>query len=138
MKTLKYLPLFLLIQAVSLVLGIIGIPICAALAYTKSWTYAINMDQHHWKWKIVWLWDNDEDGIAPWHYLRWHQWSTARTVFTWTALRNPVNNLRFVPGVSKIGRPLWRIDWDMFGKAFYAQAGWRPTDGWPVLSTGAI
>ena len=128
---MKYLPLFVLIQAANLPLAIIGIPVCAILAYCGFAHY----DEGKWHWpKWAWLWDNEEDGVAPDWYASFHQeWHSATVEFVWTAFRNPVNNLRYIPGVSKAGRPLWY--WSN-GK-YYAKAGWVPVNGWPVLSAGA-
>ncbi len=133
---MKYLPLFLLIQLASLVLTVVGIPVVAILAGFQ-WVHFDHAEQTwHWPW-WAWIWDNREDGVAPVWYQKAHPtWSTPRLVFTWAALRNSCNNLRYVPGVSKAGRPLWHRTWHMFGKQFYAQAGWL-SDGYPCLSAGA-
>lgn len=119
---MKYLPLFVLIQAVSTVLFFIGLPICAVCAYTGKWP----------AW--TWLWQNQEDGVMgpTWYNPTKSRWKS----FTWTALRNSVNNLRYVPGVSAKGRPLWIRNWTIHGKIFYAKAGWL-SNGYPVLSAGA-
>ena len=127
---MHYVLLFILIQAVNIPLAIVGIPICAALAAAAvvEPQYNYNKDKIIFVWpKSFWLWSNDEDGVMPPGYnTRWK-------MFVWTALRNPVNNLRFVPGVSKPGRPLWY--WSN-GK-YYAKAGWAFTTGWPMLSAGS-
>jgi len=134
-STLKYLPLFILIQTVSLVLTIVGVPLCGALAYGRFWTYDLTRDTYYYpKW--AWLWNNQEDGTLPYWYILAHPtWSPARLMFHWSALRNPCNNLRYVRGVSAVGRPLWRTTWKMSGKPYYAQAGWNAR-GCPVLSAG--
>lgn len=45
----------------------------------------------------LWLYGNDEDGFCPeWYRVlhpAWHPW---RLMFMWAAIRNPVNNLRFI------------------------------------------
>ena len=134
MDTLKYLALFALIQVASLVLTLVGVPLCAVLAYGKFYTSSVNRDTHNFpKW--AWLWDNEEDGVCPAWYAHDHTWSLSRSVFVWSAFRNPCNNLRFVPGVSLKGRPLWRREWTMLGKPYYVQAGWNES-GYPVLSGG--
>lgn len=131
---MKYIPLFILVQAVSLVLTVIGIPICAVLAYSHYSDLGPDMKWHWPAW--AWLWDNNEDGTMPWWYVRQNSdWSNAKLEFHWTALRNPCNNLRYVRGVSKVGRPLWRKTWTMFAKRYYFQAGWNGS-GFPVLSGG--
>ena len=47
--------------------------------------------------KIFWLWDNEEDGIygAPFWIKRNDGKYNFKTAYTWSALRNPVNNMRF-------------------------------------------
>lgn len=138
MRTVGYIALFVVIQlVVALILAIIGLPICALCAYlipgriVKSPITRLPMLTFP-KW--AWLWANDEDGTYPTWYARINPtWSKSRVEFVWTALRNPVNNLRFVRGVSKPGRPLWY--WSN-GK-HYAKAGWAAKTGWPMLSAGA-
>lgn len=133
---MRYIGLFILIQLASLVLTIVGIPICAILADIEFWQPAPDKDDiyHYPAW--AWVWDNDEDGIMPAWYRRQHpSWSLRRVAFVWTALRNPCNNLRYVRGVSKVGRPLWRKTWGAKPGGFYAAAGWNAS-GYPVLSAG--
>lgn len=45
--------------------------------------------------KTFWLWDNQENGIfgPPWFHRGYYDFWTC---FKWCALRNPVNNLRFI------------------------------------------
>ena len=130
---------FILIQLVSLVLTLLGIPICAALAYSGMSGPHTVQGKILWHWpKLFWLWDNDEDGVwCDWYRKSNPQWSVPRQEFMWTALRNPCNNLRYVPGVSKVGRPLWRWTWIFRGTGYYAQAGWNGS-GFPVLSAGSV
>lgn len=134
---MKYVATFIAIQLVSLVLSVIGLPVCAALAYTDSYSYDIHADTYHWpKW--AWLWDNEEDGVCPhWYILAHPTWTISRVAFYWTALRNPCNNLRFVRGVSRPGWPLWYKTWTMLGRQFYAKAGWEAKTGYPSLSAGS-
>lgn len=127
----KYIPLFMLIQCVSLVLSIIGIPLCAYLALTTSLVRYAPI-QHWPRW--AWLWDNDEDGVLPpWYVAVKRGWPRARIAFYWTALRNPCNNLRYIPGVSRCGRPLLLY----MHRKWYFQAGWNAL-GHPVLSGGTL
>ena len=106
---MKYLPLFLLIQAVNILLVPLGWVICLWPAAAKR----------------SWLWWNS---IDPPQGSWWQK-------YVWLAWRNPVSNLRLIPGVSGAGRPLWYITWTMFGKQFYAKAGWT-SNTYPVLSAG--
>ena len=126
---MKYIALFLLIQAVSAVLTVIGWPVVAILALRRSWTVV----GPHLQWRggrLTWIWSNEADGIVGAGPLnRWQAWY-------WSAWRNPCANLRYVPGVSKVGRPLWYRNWTIFGKQFYAKSGWL-SDGFPCLSAGS-
>jgi hypothetical protein len=134
---MRYVPLFIAIQLVSLVLVILGVPICAVLALAAVETtqerrgpQRADMPPVIWGWpSAFWLWSNDEDGVwGPYPHSRWY-------AFYWTALRNPCNNLRYVPGISKVGRPLWRWTWRLAGRPQYFQMGWNGS-GFPVLSGG--
>jgi len=140
MKTLGYILFFTAIQVVALALAIVGLPICAALSYGgyyKQDSGEIRYRLFHFpEW--AWIFDNAEDGVIPIWYIMFHSKRNLKfNIFLWTAIRNPCNNFRFVRGVSKVGRPLWRVTWRMFGKPYYAQAGWQPPTGRPVLSAGA-
>lgn len=116
-------------------LWLLGILVCGVLSLTMRMSGApgiiASMGPQHWpKW--AWIWDNEIDGIfGPTNtpYTRWQ-------AFYWSALRNPVNNFRFVVGVSQKGRPLWYKTWTILGKQFYAKAGWK-SDGYPCFSVGA-
>lgn len=107
--------LFLLIQIANVPLILLG------------WLICLSPTLAHW----TWLWWNNEDGSGPGN--SW--WSK----YVWLGWRNPVNNYRFVRGVSKVGRPLWRVEWgqpNFYGKpGWYAMAGWN-SSGFPVLSGG--
>jgi hypothetical protein len=137
--------LFWLIQVVSVHLTILGWFVVGLLALLEAWEKPPLSAQWHWDSRIFWIWDNDVDGIAPPGTIP-STWSA----FLWSALRNPCNNLRFVPGVSKAGRPLWywtraglRVytlkigSWSLSTPTqVYAKAGWL-SDGYPALSAGA-
>lgn len=135
----KYVALFVVIQFAALLLAIVGVPICAALALVKlSALGALRPPAPQlWHWpRWAWIWDNDEDGVDPdWYRAAHPTWSPPFREFMWTAIRNPVNNLRRVSGVSAKGRPLWRKTWGATPGGWYAQAGWN-SSGFPVLSAG--
>lgn len=105
---MRYVLLFLLIQLINIPLTILGWLTC--LSPTMAY--------------CLWLWWNDEDGSGP--GTTW--WSK----YVWLAWRNPVANLKHVPGVSGVGRPLWY--WS--NQKFYAKAGWL-SNGYPCLSFGS-
>jgi hypothetical protein len=145
---MNYKWLFVKIQLRSLVLSAVGIPLCAYLAWFGMWTYVAG--KFHWANPRFNLWDNKEDGIcASWYRAEHLDWSLERCAFYWSALRNPCNNLRFEPGVSEVGRPLWkrffnlphvaRNGWRLTfsWRPSYAQAGWNES-GYPVLSAGYL
>ena len=134
MVKLKYILLFILIQVINIPLFIIGIPVCAVLAW-GGFSYFAEDNKYHWpRW--AYIWDNPEDGVdGAWYQRANKHRSYAMNEFIWSALRNPVNNLRYVPGVSGIGRPYWRKTWGAVPGGFYAHAGWNAS-GFPVLSAG--
>jgi hypothetical protein len=103
--------LFFLIQLVNIPLMVLGWLICLLPSLAKA----------------SWLWWNSDDGAVgnTW----WEQ-------YVWLAWRNPVANLRHVPGVSAKGRPLFIRNWMVQGKEFYFKAGWM-SDGYPALSAGS-
>ncbi len=107
---MKYVPLFILIQLINLPLMLAGLVICL-------WpTFALY--SHLW-------WNSDDPPTGSW----WHQ-------YYWLAIRNPVANLRHVPGVSGKGRPLYYRNWIVKGRQFYFKCGWM-SDGYPCLSAGS-
>lgn len=128
---MKWILLFIAIQIVALVLAVVGLPIVGLLSLLQAWDKPAIAAQWHWPSRAFWIWDNDEDGICAPGLTPPTPWGA----FYWSALRNPVNNLRYVPGVSKVGRPLWRKTWGAKPGGWYAQAGWNPS-GFPVLSAG--
>lgn len=107
---MRYLPLFILIQWVNLCLLPIGWIVCLVPSFAKA----------------TWLfWNSIDAPTGPWF-----------SQYIWLAWRNPVSNLRLVPGVSKSGRPLWLYMIHIKGKPYHAMAGWLGTTGYPVLSIG--
>jgi hypothetical protein len=113
---MKYIALFVLIQLINIPLTVLGWFVGLQLVYGRYYSF-------------LWLWENDDDveltsAMSPWRryvYLSW---------------RNPVANLRHVPGVSGKGRPLYYRSWLIKGKQFYVKCGWM-SDGYPALSAGA-
>jgi predicted PurR-regulated permease PerM len=91
-----------LLFTVLIILGWIFIPIAALCrAYIKT---DENLGKpydgpiYHFTWPIMWLWDNQIDGIANRNYKQFS--SLFKQITYWSASRNPVSNLRFVPILS--------------------------------------
>lgn len=107
---MKYILPFILIQLVNLLLFPLGLLICLWPKLAKlSWIF----------------WNSIDPPTGTW-----------LATYIWLALRNPVSNLRLIPGVSRTGRPLWNKQWLIRGTFYYAQAGWLGTTGFPVCSAG--
>lgn len=118
-------PLYLLVFAV---FGVVGWVVLLPLSLCHAWHYRPSkVNQFRckdgadkltawWGGWLTWVWGNEEDGVigpiwwrqrqgtdhhythAPRDLSTWLAiaWSTYR----WSALRNPVNNLRFIPGLN--------------------------------------
>lgn len=103
------IPLWLLRAAALVILAIPGVPLIAVLAwrgvYRKRPSAYFDRDVMQFpRW--AWLFSNDEDGVdglrggdpaQHWWSERTAGWSDARRIFVWSAFRNPVNNLRYIP-----------------------------------------
>lgn len=79
---------------------------------------------------VPWLWQNSDDSGIIVDMTYWQR-------YVYEAWRNPVSNLRHVPGVSLKGGPLLYRSWFWFGKQFYYKLGYSPGTGYPMLSAGA-
>jgi hypothetical protein len=143
---MKYIPLFILIQLISiLVLFPPGVVLCGICTLLKLYELRDNPTPLHpwndlkiyrWTPRWMWIWDNREDGLSPVWYLKAHSNRPLRwNFFVWTAFRNYANNWRFVPGVSKVGRPIFSRKFTFRGKVMHFDAGWL-TDGYPTLNVG--
>lgn len=96
--------LFALLVGVLALIGWVVIPIAAGCrAYTLR-TIKDGEEIWDWSWRLMWLWGNNEDGIdnglrfmqKDKFWSRFTKYKFARILY-WTANRNPVNNLRFIP-----------------------------------------
>lgn len=100
-RLLYFIPiwlLFFLLRSVIIALGLIVIPPLAILHKytTKTEISVINGRQIlNWKYKLFWLWSNQEDGILA--GLELIGYPNFIRIIYWSAIRNPANNLRFVP-----------------------------------------
>jgi hypothetical protein len=143
---MKYIPLFILIQLISiLVLFLPGVIFCGACILLKLYKLEPNPtplhpyndpNLYHWTPRWMWIWDNKEDGLSPVWYLKANPTrSLGWNFFIWTAFRNYANNWRFVPGVSKVGRPIFLRIFKWKGNIHHFEAGWL-NDGYPTLNIG--
>lgn len=141
--------------ALELVLNIVGLVILAPMSLLRLWkprrslAYTSPRADHKpdlitvWRggW-LTWLWSNEEDGLFPfwWVFERHPTWHASRLAYVWAALRNPSNNLRFVPFINPvIDPPRVRFRYFLAGKKRgritftwqgpYAGLMWNPTFG---------
>jgi len=117
-RILLSLPLWLAYTATALVLDVVGlmlIPLMLAgnrfvVRISDIWPIPTRVGgevkgglQVQWpRW--AWLWSNEEDGVAgpTWYAARHPKWSGSKIAFFWSALRNPSNNMRFIPGINPV------------------------------------
>lgn len=138
MKHLYGWPAFVLVQILSFVLMVIGWVLLLPWSIDRAWFPCVTAKSDGRLvtcWRSRWLdviYGNWEDGCLPHarnHYLEGRpDWLRA---YLWSAWRNSTNNLRWA--FQWKGGPWLQIRrW-----GWYFQAGWRPSNGWPVLSAGA-
>lgn len=110
--------------AVSLTLDVIGLMLIPFLAIpvprlrrSKVWgkgspygEKVVTVWPGRW---LTWLWGNEEDGVAGpvWYRARNPSWSRWRLSYFWAALRNPSNNMRFIPLINPIINPARVRSW---------------------------
>lgn len=102
--------LFLTFRVVLILIGLVVIPLaisCAAYEIRKS--YFWDRQILAWRWKWMYVWANEEDGLD-----NMGRYMPARglwtRIFMWSAIRNPANNLRFVPWLTCKVDPK-RVQW---------------------------
>ena len=120
----KFVALFAAIQLTSLVLTLVGIPLLAVAAWRRDYYQDILNPglKFHWNQKWLWIYDNEEDGIAP----VWYNPSVSRyRVWLWTAIRNSCNNLRYVRGVSDPTYPIFWAEGTLMQKPKRVLIGWN-------------
>lgn len=126
---------YVLYQILSLLFTLAGFIILLPLAISKSWyqrpgTSEMFPNRIVWAWKGWWTfpWCNEEDGIAG--GLIPTTWSAYR----WSAIRNPANGLRWLPGASATltSKPVFLArSW-----GYVATYGWRQCVIWHGLRFG--
>ena len=124
-------------QAMALVLAIVGIPVIAIACTLRAWKVGMSTAPwnfgkvicYHWRWSWMDVWDNEENGICGSANVSW--WS----VFYWSALRNPVDNLRFI-----MLDAFWVIPAGTTTTVEYRSWGYIVTAGWRqcVTITGIV
>ena len=88
---------FLLLRLAFFVLGLILIPIATFSKAYKTRKSKIFPDKNIWAWTwwFMYPWGNEEDGlVAGLEYIDKPLWFR---IIYWTMIRNPANNLRFIP-----------------------------------------
>lgn len=110
-------PVMWLLINILIIIGWVVVPIGAAF---KLYDWQIGKDgagnprwEAHFTPKWLWLWSNDEDGIANDTYVKFK--SEFLQILYWSCWRNPVNNLRYVPYLSVKINPLHVRYWGSFG-----------------------
>lgn len=94
--------LFLVFRTIMIVLGWILIPLAVL---SRAYEPYEGMDgigyprlQYRFTWNLMYPWDNQEDGIANDTY--WKAPNLPLQIIYWSAIRNPANNLRYIPYIS--------------------------------------
>lgn len=128
---------FVAVQLVSLLLSVIGWAILLPLALAGAWISQPSRiyERPVLAWRGGWLtylWGNDEDGVTGALWYRTMHGESRWRAYLWSAWRNPVGNLRWF--VRRTSGPFYR--WISPNRRWYFQAGFRPDNGWPVLSAG--
>lgn len=83
-----------------IMVGWVIIPIAAVCrAFESSRSNRDGREIVKWSAPLIWLWGNDEDGVLGGRQYKDFKSDILQAIY-WTALRNPVNNLRFVPKLS--------------------------------------
>jgi hypothetical protein len=92
--------IYTLCNTVLIALGYIMVPIALMIKdniiVRESRRYPGRMVKA-FKYNIFWIWGNEEEGIG---YYGDADWSEMRKIFYSEVIRNPTNNLRFVPIIS--------------------------------------
>jgi hypothetical protein len=92
--------LFSLFRSVMILIGWILVPVAVwAGAYYNRPSRYYQKEILSFKWAFMFPWGNEEDGIASgdWYY---DAGSVDKQIIYWSCIRNPANNLRFVPLIS--------------------------------------
>src|SRR5690606_23980281 len=144
---LASLILWPLYVGVALTLQLVGLVLLVPLCLFRMWSWRRSYVAQFrprgpiaagWGGWLTWLWGNEEDGVngPMWWAERTRAYDGGRlrlawSAYRWSALRNPVNNLRFVPGINPVIDPArvrhWREGrWAFTWQGLYAGFMWFP------------
>lgn len=102
-RLIYFIPAWIVFTAIQfplLLLGLILIPLIAKLKrYEVRKSKVFDKDILSWKDKWMWPWGNEEDSILNGAQY-YDAGSTFKQIVYWSAVRNPVNNLRYTPILS--------------------------------------
>lgn len=104
----SWIPFFILKLCLA-ILGLVAVPMALGTRYVTIEDY----DEDHWP-DLFWIWGNDEEGVPEWWFVRANQeWYTRYWPrFWWYAIRNPVNNFRFLFEDYSIDQVGVETNWD--------------------------
>jgi len=111
---LAFMVLFLLLRTVCILAGLVIVPLAVLFkAYTTRKSKYYDRDVRAFTWKYIWLWGNEEEGIGWYDTIRidfkLFKWEFKKTIVLKSlsakiiyseCMRNPANNLRYVPYLS--------------------------------------
>lgn len=105
---LSWVPMTLIHWALIL-LGLIVVPLGLLMQHMSL--NRSEPDKGHWP-TVLWLWGNDEEWVPAWwlYDAREHWYTRYVPRFWWLAIRNPVNNFRFLFEDREANR---ETDWDL-------------------------
>jgi hypothetical protein len=107
------IPIWLLVLAIHLLFILIGLPL---IAWQSGYPTVDENKRLQFRARWMWLYGNREDGIdgrgggdpeQAWWMERTKGVTLRERIFEWSALRNPVNNLRYIPVICPKFRPKW-------------------------------
>lgn len=89
---------FVIAKLILAIAGLIAVPLALGTRYLSLEVLDKETVRNHWP-DIFWLWGNDEHGCPDWWFRKakeGHWFMKTFPEFWWYAVRNPVNNLRFL------------------------------------------
>lgn len=146
---MKLAPIKLLaVQAIQLVAMVVALLVLIPFCLRRAWTRdAVSIKDgrsiDRWNWRpLNYVCGNPEDGVSG---------QTAKLIgggpympdanpiwraYCWSALRNSVDNLKYVFAWHGDFAPLWSYRWQVGSYIVHGKAGWQPENGYnvPVFS----